>query len=225
MNASFAIMISVIMRDVRLGWSQGGTGTMSLSFFFIAVTLFPFGVGPEPQVLTRIAPGVIWVVALLACLLSLDRLYQADYEDGSLDDLALSPAGLLPVVIAKILAHWISTSLPLVLLSPLLGLLMNLPAEGYVQLVLSLAIGTLALSFIGSIGAALTVAMRRGGVLLSLLVLPLYIPSLIFGVTGIDAAIMGLDVLPHTALLSAITLVAVVLGPIASASAIRLALE
>ncbi|WP_191251519.1 heme exporter protein CcmB [Kordiimonas sediminis] len=218
-------MISVIMRDVRLGWSQGGTGTMSLSFFFIAVTLFPFGVGPEPQVLTRIAPGVIWVVALLACLLSLDRLYQADYEDGSLDDLALSPAGLLPVVIAKILAHWISTSLPLVLLSPLLGLLMNLPAEGYVQLVLSLAIGTLALSFIGSIGAALTVAMRRGGVLLSLLVLPLYIPSLIFGVTGIDAAIMGLDVLPHTALLSAITLVAVVLGPIASASAIRLALE
>jgi len=220
-----AIFRGIALRDIRLAWSQGGTGTMALSFFLIAVSLFPFGVGPEPQMLARIAPGVIWVVALLACLLSLDRLFQADYEDGSLDDLALSPLGLMGVVSAKITAHWIATIAPLVLAAPLLGLLMKLPAEGYSFLVLSLLVGTPALSLLGAIGAALTVSIRRGGVLMSLLVLPLYIPTLIFGVGAIDAALHAADPLPHLALLGAVSLVALVIAPLATASALRLALE
>lgn len=220
-----AIFRAIFMRDVRLAWSQGGTGTMALSFFLIAVTLFPFGVGPEPQTLARIAAGVIWVVALLACLLSLDRLYQADYEDGSLDDLALSPLGPIGVAAAKILAHWVATILPLVALSPILGMLMNLDAGAYGMLVLSLLVGTPALSLIGSVGAALTVSVRRGGVLMSLLVLPLYVPTLIFGVGAIDAAAGMTDPLPHLAFLGAVTLVALVIGPIASAAALKLSLE
>lgn len=222
---SFAIFRAILMRDVRLAWSQGGTGTMALSFFLIAVTLFPFGVGPEPQTLARIAAGVIWVVALLACLLSLDRLYQADYEDGSLDDLALSPLGLTGVAAAKILAHWVATIVPLVALSPILGMLMNLDGSAYGMLILSLLVGTPALSLIGSVGAALTVSVRRGGVLMSLLVLPLYVPTLIFGVGAIDAAAGMTDPLPHLAFLGAVTLVGLVIGPFASAAALRLSLE
>jgi len=216
---------AILMRDIRLAWSQGGTGTMALSFFMIAVTLFAFGVGPEPQVLARIAAGVIWVVALLACLLSLDRLYQADYEDGSLDDLALSPLGLTGVAAAKILAHWLATVVPLILITPLLGMFMNLPAEGYGILLLSLLVGTPALSLIGSIGAALTVSVRRGGVLMALLVLPLYIPTLIFGVGAVDAAMGMVGPGANLALLGAVTLVALAIGPFASAAALRLALE
>jgi len=219
------IFLGLFRRDVRLAWSQGGTGTMALSFFLIAVTLFPFGVGPEPQVLARIAPGVIWVVALLACLISLDRMYQADFEDGSLDDLALSPLGLTGVVAAKTLAHWVSTVLPLVVASPLLGMLMNLPANGYGTLLLSLLLGTPALSLIGSVGAALTVSVRRGGVLLSLLVLPLYVPTLIFAVGAVDASVGLIDPAQPLALLAAVTLAALVVGPFASAAALRLSLE
>ncbi|MCJ9428114.1 heme exporter protein CcmB [Kordiimonas marina] len=216
---------AILMRDIRLAWSQGGTGTMALSFFMIAVTLFAFGVGPEPQVLARIAAGVIWVVALLACLLSLDRLYQADYEDGSLDDLALSPLGLTGVAAAKILAHWLATVVPLILIAPLLGMFMNLAPEGYGILLLSLLVGTPALSLIGSIGAALTVSVRRGGVLMALLVLPLYIPTLIFGVGAVDAAMGMVGSSANLALLGAVTLVALAIGPFASAAALRLALE
>lgn len=219
------IFTSLCARDIRLAWSQGGTGTMALSFFLIAVTLFPFGVGPEPQVLARIAAGMIWVVALLACLLSLDRLYQADFEDGSLEDLALSPLGLFGVAAAKILAHWVATVLPLVLLSPILGMLMNLSVDAFGMLVLSLLIGTPALSLIGSVGAALTVSVRRGGVLMSLLVLPLYVPTLIFGVGAIDAAAGMTDPYPHLAFLGAVTLVSLIIGPVASAAALRLSLE
>jgi len=220
-----AIFRGVAARDIRLAWSQGGTGTMALSFFLIAVSLFPFGVGPEPQTLARIAPGVIWVVALLACLLSLDRIFQADYEDGSLDDLALSPLGLMGVASAKIVAHWIATIAPLIIAAPLLGLLLKLPAGGYGYLLLSLLIGTPALSLLGGIGAALTVSIRRGGVLMSLLVLPLYIPTLIFGVGAIDAAIHLADPLPHLALLGAVSLIALVIAPFATAAALRLSLE
>ncbi|NVJ70657.1 MAG: heme exporter protein CcmB [Alphaproteobacteria bacterium] len=219
------IFFGVIKRDIRLAWSQGGTGTMALSFFLIAVTLFPFGVGPEPQVLARIAPGVIWVVALLACLISLDRLYQADFEDGSLDDLALSPLGLTGVAAAKIAAHWISTVLPLVVASPLLGILMNLPEEAYGTMVFSLLLGTPALSLIGSMGAALTVSVRRGGVLLSLLVLPLYVPTLIFAVGAVDASAGHVDASQPLALLGASSLLALAIGPFVSAQALRLSLE
>lgn len=215
----------IVLRDMRLAWSQGGTGTMALSFFLIAVTLFPFGVGPEPQTLARIAAGVIWVVALLACLLSLDRLFQADYEDGCLDDLASAPIGLMAVVSAKMLAHWLATILPLVLAAPVLALVLNLPPAGYGYLVLSLVIGTPALSLLGGIGAALTVSVRRGGVLMSLLVLPLYIPTLIFGVGAIDAAVLSGDPLPHLALLGAVSLMTLVISPFATAGALRLSLE
>jgi len=220
-----AIFRGVVTRDIRLAWSQGGTGTMALSFFLIAVTLFPFGVGPEPQTLARIAAGVIWVVALLACLLSLDRLFQADYEDGSLDDLALSPLGLTGIVSAKILAHWLATITPLIVAAPVLAMLLNLPEAGFYYLVLSLLIGSPALSLLGAIGAALTVSIRRGGVLMSLLVLPLYIPTLIFGVGAVDAAVLVGEPLPHLALLGAVSLVSLVVSPFATAAALRLALE
>ncbi len=219
------IFFGIVKRDMRLAWSQGGTGTMALSFFLIAVTLFPFGVGPEPQILARIAPGVIWVVALLACLISLDRLYQADFEDGSLDDLALSPLGLTGVAAAKILAHWVSTVLPLVIVSPILGMLMNLPDGAYGTLLISLLVGTPALSLIGSMGAALTVSVRRGGVLLSLLVLPLYVPTLIFAVGAVDATAGLVDASQPLALLGAASLLALVVGPFVSAQALRLSLE
>jgi len=224
-NLGTKIFFGVISRDIRLAWSQGGTGTMALSFFFIAVALFPLGVGPELAILSRIAAGVIWVVALLACLLSLDRLFQADYEDGSLDDLMGSPLPLTAIVSAKILAHWVATIAPLIVAAPLLALLLNMPPAGYIYLLLSLVVGTPALSLLGAIGAALTVSIRRGGVLMSLLVLPLYIPTLIFGVGVIDAALAGADPLPHLALLGAVSLVALLVAPIASAAALRLALE
>ena len=225
MAALGGIFWGLVRRDIRLAWVQGGTGTMALSFFLIAVSLFPFGVGPEPKILARIAPGVIWVVALLACLISLDRLYQADFEDGSLDDLALSPLGLGGVALAKIIAHWISTVLPLVVASPLLGLLMNLPPEAFSTMVVSLLLGTPALSLIGSMGAALTVSVRRGGVLLSLLVLPLYVPTLIFAVGAVDASANMVDPAQPLALLGATTLLAFVMGPFVSAQALRLSLE
>lgn len=219
------MFFGVISRDIRLAWSQGGTGTMALSFFLIAVALFPLGVGPELAILSRIAAGVIWVVALLACLLSLDRLFQADYEDGSLDDLMGSPLPLTAIVSAKISAHWVATIVPLIVVAPLLALLLNMPQAGYIYLLLSLAVGTPALSLLGAIGAALTVSIRRGGVLMSLLVLPLYIPTLIFGVGVIDTALAGGDPLPHLALLGAVSLLALLVAPIASAAALRLALE
>lgn len=219
------VFAAVVRRDTRLAWSQGGASLLALGFFLIAVSLFPFGVGPEPQVLARIAPGVIWVVALLASVVSLDRLYQADYEDGSLDDLALSPLGLLGISAAKVLAHWLSTTLPLAVAAPALAVLLNLPDAGYPVLVISLLIGTPALSLIGSIGASLTVAVRRGGVLMFLLILPLYVPTLIFGVGAVDAAVTAVDPLPHLALLAATTLIALVVGLMASAAALKLAME
>jgi heme exporter protein B len=220
-----SVFWSVVLRDMRLAWSQGGTGTMALSFFLIAVTLFPFGVGPEPQTLARIAAGVLWVVALLACLLSLDRLFQADFEDGSLDDLALSPIGLMGVAGAKIIAHWIATILPLIVAAPVLAMLLKLPTEAYSVLMISLLIGTPTLSLLGAVGAALTVSVRRGGVLMSLLVLPLYIPTLIFGVGAVDAITLANDPVPHLMLLGAVSLVSLVIAPFASAAALKLALE
>lgn len=220
-----AVFMALVRRDIALAWGQGGASLLALGFFLIAVSLFPFGVGPEPQILARIAPGVIWVVALLASVVSLDRLYQADFEDGSLDDLIVSPLGLVGIAGAKVLAHWLSTTLPLALMAPALAVLMNLPDEGYGVLIVSLFIGTPALSLIGSIGASLTVAVRRGGVLMFLLILPLFVPTLIFGVGAVDAAVTMGDPLPHLALLAATTLIATVVGLAASASALKLAME
>ena len=194
-------------------------------FFVLSVTLFPLGVGPDTEILTRIASGVIWVSALLASMISLDRLFQADFEDGSLDLIALSPLPLEMTVLAKSLAHWLTTGLPLIVVSPVLAILLSLDGSGYLALVAAMILGTPTLSLVGGIGAALTVGLRRGGVLLSLLVLPLYIPILIFGVGAVEGAISGLGARPHLLVLAGLFLGAVVLAPVASAAALRLNLE
>ena len=214
--------IQIITRDVRLAFRQGGATMLVVVFFVLTITLFPLGVGPESALLRRIAPGVIWVAALLAAMLSLDRLFQVDFEDGSLDQLALAPLPLELVAAAKCIAHWLSTGLPLLVISPLLGVLLNLNGEAYGALLMAMAVGTPSLSLVGAIGAALTVGIRRGGVLLSLLVLPLYIPILIFGVGAIDAAVVGLGGSAHLFVLAAILAAALPLAPWAIAGALRL---
>jgi len=215
----------LVQRDLRLALRQGGDAAMVVAFFVLTVVLFPFGVGPEPQLLSRIAPGILWVTALLAALLSLERLFQADYEDGSLEALSLMPLPLEAQVLAKCLAHWLVTGLPLALTAPVLGLLLQLDAAGYPVLVLGLLLGTPSLSLIGAVGAALSLGARRGGVLLSLLVLPLYIPVLIFGVLAVEQTIAGLAARPHLLLLGALLAAALPLAPVAAAAALRQALE
>lgn len=215
----------MLLRDLRLAFRQGMDAFMAVTFFVIAGALFPLGVGPEPGALARIAGGVIWVNALLAVLLSLDRLFQQDFEDGALDLLVLSPVPLEVAVIAKTAAHWLTTGLPLIAASPLLAVLLNLPASGYPVLLAAMALGTPSLSLIGAIGAALSLGARRGGVLMSLLVLPLYIPVLIFGVAAVDAATMGLTAQPHLMFLGAILAAALPLAPWAAAAALRQAVE
>ena len=217
--------LALVVRDIRLAFRQGGAVTQTIMFFLLAVTLFPLGVGPEPAVLARIAAGVLWVAALLAAMLSLDRLFQADYEDGSLELIALARLPLPLVVLAKCLAHWATTGLPLAAAAPILALMLNLESAAMPVVVLAMVLGTPSLSLIGAVGAALTVGIRRGGVLLSLLVLPLYIPILIFGVGAVEAAAYGLSPRPHLLILGAGFLAAVALTPWASAAALRLSLE
>lgn len=216
---------SLIARDLRLALRQGLDTLTAVVFFVLAVVLFPFGVGPEPAVLARIAPGVIWVAALLASMLSLERLFQLDYEDGSLELLALAPLPLEAAVVAKIIAHWLTTGLLLIAAAPLLAVLLQMQASGFLALVAALALGTPLLSLIGAIGAALVLGARRGGVLLSLLILPLYIPVLIFGVAAVDAAVFGFAVRPHLTVLAGLLLAALVLAPWVTAAALRQALE
>lgn len=216
---------SVVMRDVKISWFGGSTSSMVVAFFIIVVTLFPLGVGPEQNMLARIAVGVIWVAALLSCLLSLDRIFQADYEDGSLDQYALSPLPLELTVIAKAIAHWVTTSVPLILISPLLGVLMNMDDAAFLPLIYAMLAGTPALSLIGTIGASLTVSLRRGGVLLSLLILPLYVPVLIFGVMSVDAMVMATGGSAPLLILGAFSLFSLAITPWASAAAVRLALD
>ncbi|MES2433968.1 MAG: heme exporter protein CcmB [Pseudomonadota bacterium] len=218
-------MIALLIRDLRLAVRAGGGFGLGLAFFLLVAVIVPLGVGPEPAVLARIAPGILWVGALLACLLSLDRIFALDYEDGSLDLLAVSPMPLEAVVAVKCLAHWLVTGLPLVLVAPVLGLLLNLPGAGYVWLVVSLALGTPALSVIGAFGAALVVGVKRGGLLMSLLVLPLYMPTLIFGAEVVKRGAAGLAVGTPLAALAGITAGAVALLPFASAAAIRVNLR
>jgi heme exporter protein B len=217
--------LTVVRRDLRLALRQGGDAAMVVGFFVLTVILFPFGVGPEPELLSRIGSGIVWVTALLAALLSLDRLFLADYEDGSLEALALAPLSLEFVVLAKALAHFLVTGLPLALVAPILALLLGIPPSGYGALVAGMALGTPSLSLIGAVGAALTLGARRGGVLLSLLVLPLYIPILILGAGAVEGAISELGARPHLLILGAIALVALPLAPLAAASAVRQALE
>jgi len=217
--------LQTIRRDLILARRQGASAFLAVGFFVVAASLFPFAVGPDPDVLASIGAGVIWVSALLATLLSLDRLFQADFEDGSLDLLVLAPQPLFLLVLAKTIAHWLTTALPLIIAAPLLAMFMAIPPEGFAPLMLAMLIGTPALSLIGAVGAALTVGMRRGGVLLSLLVLPLYIPVLIFSVASISAALIGQDGSPAMMLLGALSLFSLVLAPPAAAAALRLSLE
>ncbi len=218
-------MIALLIRDLRLAIRAGGGFGLGLAFFLILAVLVPLGVGPEPAVLAAIAPGVLWVGALLACLLSLDRIFALDWEDGSLDLLATAPIPLEGVVTIKAMAHWITTGLPLVLAAPVLGVLLNLPPEAFGWLVISLLLGTPALSVIGTFGAALTVGLKRGGLLLSLLVLPLYIPTLVFGAELVSRGAAGLPIETALALLAGITAGSLAILPFASAAVIRINLR
>jgi len=217
--------VEVIRRDLRLALRQGSDSVMVVTFFILTVILFPFGLGPETNLLERVSPGVLMVTALLASMLSLDRLFQADYEDGSLELLAMSPMPLELAVAAKMLAHWLTTGLPLLVVAPVLAVLLHLPADGFIPLLAAMALGTPVLSLIGGIGAALVLGARRGGVLLSLLILPLYIPVLIFSVGAIDAAIQGLAAGPHLLILGGILIASLALSPWVAAAALRQAVE
>jgi heme exporter protein B len=218
-------MKALLLRDLRLAIRSGGGFGLGLAFFFLLAILVPLGVGPEGGTLGRIAPGILWVGALLACLLSLDRIFALDFEDGSLDLLATAPIPLEAVVALKALAHWLVTGLPLTLLAPGLGVLLNLPPAGYGWLVLSLLLGTPALSVIGAFGAALVVGLRRGGLLLSLLVLPLYVPTLIFGAEVVRRGTEGMALATPLALMAGISLGAAALLPFAAAAALRVNLR
>lgn len=213
--------LALLARDLRLSLRTGGGAGLGLAFFLIVVLLAPFGVGPDGATLARLAPGVLWIAALLACLLSLDRMFQADAEDGALDVLALAPLPLEAVAAVKALAHWLTTGLPLVVAAPLLGLTLSLPAPAWPWLAASLLAGTPGLSFLGAIGAAVTVGMRRGGLLLSILVLPLYVPSLIFGARAVAEAATGGDPWPSFLLLTGLSLGILALAPFAAAAALR----
>ena len=220
-----AAVTALIRRDLKLALRRSGDVALGLAFFILALSLFPLGVGASPQVLERIGPGVIWVLALLAMLLSLERLWQVDHEDGSLELMLLAPAPLELLAVAKCAAHWLTSGLLLALISPLLGLLMNLPREALWALPLALLVGTPALTMLGSIAAALLIGSRRGSVLAALLVLPLYIPVLIFGVSAVDGFTGGVSGTPQLLMLGAMSLVAVALAPFAIAAALRLAAE
>lgn len=216
---------AMIHRDLRLAMRRRADIVSALFFFILVVSLFPLGVGPEPELLRKLAPGVLWVAALLSTMLSLQRLFADDHRDGTLEQLALAPQPLALIVLGKVLAHWLVSGLPLALLAPLLGLQFNLSGDALWMLSLSLLIGTPALSGIGAIGAALTLGVRGGGVLLSLLVLPLYIPVLIFGAGAVDATVTGLGAQAHLSLLAALSLSGVFFAPWPSAAALRIALE
>lgn len=218
-------MIALLNRDLKLAFRAGGGFGLGLAFFLIVTVLVPFSVGPQSSLLATIAPGVLWLGALLACLLSLDRLLALDWEDGSLDLLATAPLPLEAVVTIKALAHWITTGLPLVLAAPVLGVLLNLPTPGYGPLVMSLLLGTPALSVIGTFGAALTVGLKRGGLLLSLLVLPLYVPTLIFGAEVARRGAIGMEIQTPLLMLAGITAGVVALLPFASAAVLRVNLR
>ena len=218
-------MRALLLRDLRLAMRAGGGFGLALAFFLIVVTLIPFAVGPETGRLSGIAAGVLWLGALLACLLSLDRMLALDYEDGALDLLACAPIPMEGVAAVKALAHWLTTGLPLTLAAPAFGVLLSLPVAGYGWLTLSLAVGTPALSAIGAFGAALTVGLKRGGLLLSLIVLPLYVPTLIFGAEVARRGAEGQDPWTPLALLAGVTLATVAVLPFAAAAAIRVNLR
>jgi heme exporter protein B len=211
----------LIKRDLTIALRHRDDMLNPLLFFIIVVTLFPLGIGPEASTLTRIAPGIIWVAALLATLLSLDRLFKADFQDGSLEQMLLSPYPVFVLVLAKIIAHWLISGLPLIFIAPLLALLLHLPEQSYGALMLTLLLGTPVLSLLGAIGVGLTVGIKKGGVLLSLLVLPLYIPLLIFATSAIDSSAMHLPYQGQLAIIAALLVGSLTLAPFAVAAALK----
>jgi heme exporter protein B len=216
----------LVRRDVLIAWKEGGTLGVALGFYLVVVVLLPLALGPDLNLIARIAPAVLWVALLLSALLSLGRLFEADFEDGSLDVLATGPLPLAAVVAAKALAHWLTTALPLIALAPVLGLILNLAPQAYGVLVATMLVGTPAISFLGAVGAALTVRTRRGGLLIGLLLLPLFVPTLIFGIEAIGAALAGADSFAASfLLLIAVSLAAIVLAPPAAAAALRFQLQ
>jgi heme exporter protein B len=214
--------LALVARDLRLAARIGGSGVLGLVFFLMIVTLVPFALGPDLNLLARIGPAILWLAAVLSTLIGLDRLFQGDEEDGSLDLLRAAPAPLEMIVLAKVVAHWITTGLPLALAAPLFGLLVALTPQAMGAMVATLLVGTPALTFIGAIGATLTATLRRGGLILAILVLPLMIPTLIFGVSAANAATGG--TVPFATpflILAAISLITAVVGTVASAAALR----
>jgi len=220
-----SVLRSVIARDLTLAWRRRSDVFTAVIFFVIVASLFPLGIGPEPQLLRAIGPGVVWVAALLASMLALSRLFAGDYADGTLEQMLLGATPLSVIIIAKVIAHWLAANLPLVLIAPLLGLQFGLPGDALAVLALALALGTPSLSLIGGIGAALTLGLRGGGVLLALLVLPLYAPVLILGSLAVEATTAGLNAQPYLLLLAALSLAALSLAPWAIAAALRISCE
>ncbi len=216
------VLWALIRRDLIIAWRQGGGTGTALGFFLTVVVLLPLGIGPDQVLLQRIAPGALWIALLLSVLLSADRIFQADFDDGSLELMTLAPASLEIVTVAKAFAHWLTAGLPLAVAAPLLGVLLNLDPGLILPLALAMVIGSLGLSLLASLGAAATVGLRRGGLLVSILILPLYIPALIFGVSASTASQAGPDIsTPSLLILSAIVLVALVTVPLAAAAALR----
>ena len=216
---------AVTTRDLLIAARRRSDVLTTFFFFVIVVSLFPLGVGPEPGTLREIAPGVVWVAALLAAMLSLTRMFGADHADGTLEQLLLTPQPLTLLVLSKVLAHWLTTGLPLVLMAPLMGLQFDLPGDALATLLVSLLIGTPALSLIGAVGAALTLGVRGGGALTAVLVLPLYVPVLVFGAGAVTASATGMGVAGHLSLLGAMSLAALVFAPWTTAMALRISLE
>jgi heme exporter protein B len=225
MSSALAPIFAIIRRDLLLAMRRKSEVLTALFFFIIVVSLFPLGIGPEPALLRKIAPGVLWVAALLATMLGLTRLFAPDHADGTLEQMVLAPSPLGLLITGKIAAHWITTGLPLVLLAPVLGIQFDLAPDALGILVVALLLGTPLLSLIGAIGAALTLGVRGGGVLLSLLVLPLYVPALIFGAGAVEAHISGLGAGGHLSLLAALLALAVFFAPWATTAALKIALE
>jgi len=219
------VLLAVLKREVSLGMRQKGEVLTPLVFFVVVASLFPLGVGPESALLTRMAPGVLWVSALLAAMLSLQRMFSTDYADGSLEQMVLSPTPLGLLVLAKAIAHFLMSGLPLVLMAPVLGLQFGLDGRALGLLMLTLLLGTPTLSLIGSIGAALTLGVRGAGVLLSLLILPLYIPVLIFGAGAVEADAAGLGFGGHLSLLAALLVLSLFFSPMATSAALKISLE
>ena len=215
----------LIRRDLMLAIRHRAEMANPLLFFILVTSLFPLGIGANPNLLQAVAPGVIWVAALLAALLSIENIFRSDFEDGSLEQYLMSSHPVSVLVLAKITAHWLITGLPLLLISPLLGILLGLPVEGIKILFITLLLGTPVLSLIGAVGVALTVGLRKGGMILALLVLPLYVPLLIFASSAVDAAAAGLPVTAHLSLISALLVLALSLSPFATAAALRVSLS